>query len=39
MGPGVHVDPARTRGIVDELEEASRARTVLLTLPVAEDSR
>jgi large subunit ribosomal protein L1 len=21
MGPGVHVDPARTRGIVDELEE------------------
>src|SRR5919197_4636152 len=22
MGPGVHVDPARTRGIVDELEEA-----------------
>jgi large subunit ribosomal protein L1 len=22
MGPGVHVDPARTRGIVEELEEA-----------------
>jgi large subunit ribosomal protein L1 len=22
MGPGIHVDPARTRGIVDELEEA-----------------
>jgi large subunit ribosomal protein L1 len=22
MGPGVHVDPARTRGILDELEEA-----------------
>ena len=23
MGPGVHVDPARTRGIVEELEEAA----------------
>src|SRR5438105_5253861 len=23
MGPGVHVDPARTRGIVEELEEAT----------------
>ncbi len=23
MGPGIHVDPARVRGIVDELEEAS----------------
>ena len=23
MGPGVHVDPARTRGIVDELDELS----------------
>ena len=22
MGPGIHVDPARTRGIVEELEEA-----------------
>jgi large subunit ribosomal protein L1 len=22
MGPGIHVDPARTRGILDELEEA-----------------
>jgi large subunit ribosomal protein L1 len=22
MGPGIHVDPAKTRGIVDELEEA-----------------
>ena len=22
MGPGLHVDPARTRGIVEELEEA-----------------
>jgi hypothetical protein len=21
MGPGIHVDPARTRGIVEELEE------------------
>src|SRR5437870_8512625 len=25
MGPGVHVDPARTRGIVEELEEAGAA--------------
>jgi large subunit ribosomal protein L1 len=25
MGPGVHVDPARTRGIVEELEEAGTA--------------
>jgi len=23
MGPGIHVDPAKTRGIVDELEEAT----------------
>ena len=23
MGPGLHVDPAKTRGIVDELEEAA----------------
>ena len=23
MGPGIHVDPARTRGIVEELEEAA----------------
>jgi hypothetical protein len=22
MGPGIRVDPARTRGIVEELEEA-----------------
>jgi hypothetical protein len=22
MGPGIHVDPARTRGIVEELEGA-----------------
>jgi large subunit ribosomal protein L1 len=25
MGPGIHVDPARTRGIVDELEEDKEA--------------
>ena len=25
MGPGLHVDPARTRGIVDELEEERQA--------------
>ncbi len=25
MGPGIHVDPARTRGIVDELEESAEA--------------
>ena len=25
MGPGIHVDPAKTRGIVDELEEAAAA--------------
>ena len=23
MGPGIHVDPARTRGITEELEEAT----------------
>jgi large subunit ribosomal protein L1 len=25
MGPGIHVDPARTRGILDELEEQEQA--------------
>jgi large subunit ribosomal protein L1 len=25
MGPGIHVDPARTRGIVEELEESAEA--------------
>jgi large subunit ribosomal protein L1 len=25
MGPGIHVDPGRTRGIVEELEEATEA--------------
>jgi large subunit ribosomal protein L1 len=25
MGPGIHVDPARTRGIVEELEESQEA--------------
>jgi large subunit ribosomal protein L1 len=25
MGPGVHIDPARTRGIVEELEEQAQA--------------
>src|SRR3989441_6680248 len=25
MGPGIHVDPAKTRGIVEELEEAKEA--------------
>jgi large subunit ribosomal protein L1 len=25
MGPGIHVDPARTRGLTDELEEAAAA--------------
>ena len=25
MGPGIHVDPARTRGIVDELAEQEAA--------------
>ena len=25
MGPGIHVDPARTRGLVDELEEQAEA--------------
>ena len=25
MGPGIHVDPARTRGIVEELEESAAA--------------
>jgi large subunit ribosomal protein L1 len=27
MGPGIHVDPARTRGIVDELEEQAETAT------------
>jgi large subunit ribosomal protein L1 len=27
MGPGIHVDPAKTRGIVDELEEPADAVT------------
>jgi large subunit ribosomal protein L1 len=27
MGPGIHVDPARTRGIVEELEEAAEPVT------------
>jgi large subunit ribosomal protein L1 len=25
MGPGIHVDPAKTRGIVEELDEAQEA--------------
>ena len=25
MGPGIHLDPARTRGIVEELEEETEA--------------
>jgi len=25
MGPGIHVDPAKTRGIVEELEEQAEA--------------
>jgi hypothetical protein len=25
MGPGIHVDAAKTRGIVDELEEQTEA--------------
>jgi large subunit ribosomal protein L1 len=28
MGPGIHVDPAKTRGIVDELEEQAEAVSV-----------
>jgi large subunit ribosomal protein L1 len=28
MGPGIHVDPARTRGIVEELEEQAEAEAV-----------
>ena len=28
MGPGIHVDPARTRGIVEELEEAPAEEAV-----------
>jgi large subunit ribosomal protein L1 len=27
MGPGIHVDPARIRGIVEELEEETEAVT------------
>ena len=27
MGPGIHVDPTRTRGILDELEEQPEAAT------------
>jgi large subunit ribosomal protein L1 len=29
MGPGIHVDPARTRGIVDELEEGAPAEAAV----------
>jgi large subunit ribosomal protein L1 len=29
MGPGIHVDPARTRGIVEELEETPQEEAVL----------
>jgi large subunit ribosomal protein L1 len=25
MGPGIHIDPARTRGIIEELEEQAEA--------------
>ncbi|HET6945362.1 MAG TPA: hypothetical protein VFI01_08440, partial [Gaiellaceae bacterium] len=28
MSPGIHVDPAKTRGIVDELDEQPEAATV-----------
>jgi large subunit ribosomal protein L1 len=28
MGPGIHVDPARTRGIIEELESKGEAATV-----------
>jgi hypothetical protein len=28
MGPGIHVDPARTRGIVEELEETQAEEAV-----------
>ena len=37
MGPGIKVDPARTRGIVDDLEEQARDRQ-RVTTPVARDS-
>ena len=29
MGPGIHVDPARTRGIVEELEKEHRQKKPL----------
>ena len=28
MGPGIHIDPSRTRGIVEELEESAEPATV-----------
>jgi large subunit ribosomal protein L1 len=28
MGPGIHVDPGKTRGIVDELDEAQQQEAV-----------
>jgi hypothetical protein len=28
MSPGIHVDPAKIRGIVEELDEAQEAATV-----------
>ena len=37
MGPGIHVDPTRTRDIVEELEEALQLRPT--TRPIAEDRR
>ena len=40
MGPGIHVDPARTREIAAELEEEPQAsRVEFVHTPVAEDSR
>ncbi len=27
MGPGIHIDPARTRGIVEELEDSADAES------------
>jgi large subunit ribosomal protein L1 len=29
MGPGIHVDPARTRGIVEELDEGAPAEAAV----------
>jgi large subunit ribosomal protein L1 len=39
MGPGVRVDPQKTRGIVEEMEGGRRPGVATVQQPVARDSR